>query len=211
MALNKNYLIPVFLFIALHTVLSIFHSSIAFDWTFQDWLINYEGGFVRRGLSGEFITAISNFFYYEKKQFYHGVQIHFVYFYVISVFCIFYYLLIYFFFKREELNLEKLFIIFSPLSLPFIIYNPGAAGRKEILLFILFISFVYFIKYFEKKELLLITTTILFVPLLLIHEGMFFFISSFLILYILEIKPENKRIVISIVLFTILLSITIFI
>ena len=211
MALNKNYLIPIFLIITLHSILSVFHSSLTFDWTFQDWMINYEGGFVRRGLSGEVITTISNFFFYEKKQFYHGIQIHLVYFYIVSIFCFFYYLFLYLFFKNEKLNLEKLFIILSPLSLPFLIYNPGAAGRKEILLFILFISFVYFIKYLKKKELLLITTTILFVPLFLIHEGLIFFISSFLILYILEIKPENKKIVIPIVLFAILLSITIFV
>ena len=211
MVLNKKYLILILLFIALHSILSVFHSSIAFNWTFQDWLINYEGGFVRRGLSGEIITIISNFFFYEEKQFYHGVQIHLVYFYIISIFCFFYYLFVYLFFKSEELNLAKLFIIFSPLSLPFLIYNPGAAGRKEILLFILFISFVYFIKYFKKKELVLLTTTILFVPLFLIHEGMIFFITSFLILYIFEIKPENKIIFIPIVLFAILLSITIFV
>ena len=121
MALNKNYLIPIFLIITLHSILSVFHSSLTFDWTFQDWMINYEGGFVRRGLSGEVITTISNFFFYEKKQFYHGIQIHLVYFFIVSIFCFFYYFFLYLFFKNEELNLEKLFIIFSPLSLPFFI------------------------------------------------------------------------------------------
>ena len=134
-------------------MLGVFHSSIAFDWTFQDWLINYEGGFIRRGLSGEIIGAISNYFFDQDKQFYFSVQIHLVYFYIVSFFCIFFYFLFYRLIKDESLNFQKLFIIFSPLSIPFIIYNIGATGRKEILYFITFLIFIYFIEILKKKNI----------------------------------------------------------
>ena len=53
-----------FLFLSLisYTTLSIFYSAVSFNWTFQDWNINYDGGFVRRGLGGEFFSFIKNLF-----------------------------------------------------------------------------------------------------------------------------------------------------
>ena len=59
MLLKKNFLSIFFSLISIYAILNIFHSSISFDWTFEDWLINYEGGFVRRGLSGEIISKSS--------------------------------------------------------------------------------------------------------------------------------------------------------
>ena len=50
-------------------ILSIFFIGIFFlskkflyptDWATSEWLINYQGGFVRRGLVGEFLFQISN-------------------------------------------------------------------------------------------------------------------------------------------------------
>ena len=53
-----------FLFLSLisYTTLSIFYSAVSFNWTFQDWNINYDGGFVRRGLGGEFFSFINDIF-----------------------------------------------------------------------------------------------------------------------------------------------------
>ena len=144
---NKfKFLLPVvFILITSYTLLAIFHSAIAFNWTFQDWLINYEGGFVRRGLSGQLIGAINNYLFEQNKQFYFNIQIHIVYFYIISFCSILFYSLIYRLIKFENLNFQNLFIIFSPISIPFVIYNSGAIARKEILLFIIFLFFIYLI------------------------------------------------------------------
>ena len=121
MSLKKIFLPIFFSLISIYAVLNIFHSSISFDWTFEDWLINYEGGFVRRGLSGEIISRISNFFVGESRQFYFGIQIHFAYFYILSFLCSIFYVLLFKFLKKEKLNFQSLFIILSPLSISF--YN----------------------------------------------------------------------------------------
>ena len=123
MSLKKIFLPIFFSLISIYAVLNIFHSSIYFDWTFQDWLINYEGGFVRRGLSGEIILRTSNFF---------DVQIQFTYFCILSILSLLFYLLFFDFLRKEKLNFQNLFIILSPLSISFIIYNFAAIGRKAV-------------------------------------------------------------------------------
>ena len=32
------------------------------DWQYADWLINYQGGFIRRGMAGEILFQIHNIF-----------------------------------------------------------------------------------------------------------------------------------------------------
>ena len=63
MYFKKNILLLVFILFLFYSLIGVFHSAISFNWSFQDWLINYSGGFVRRGLSGEFISFISDNFF----------------------------------------------------------------------------------------------------------------------------------------------------
>ena len=195
MYLKKNILLFIFILFAFYSFIGTFHSAISFNWSFQDWLINYEGGFVRRGLAGEFISFVSNNFFDPKEHLYFGIQIHSIYFFFISFFYLLYYSLLYFFLKNEEINFQNLFIILSPLSLPFIIYNIGAIARKEILFFIILLSFIFLINFLKKKELSILFLIFFFPLTLLIHEGIFFFISIFVILYLFEINTENKKII----------------
>ena len=43
------------------TVAWMLATSTAPGWNFYDWLYNYEGGFIRRGLTGEILFAITDF------------------------------------------------------------------------------------------------------------------------------------------------------
>ena len=211
MYLKKNILLFIFILFAFYSFTGTFHSAISFNWSFQDWLINYNGGFVRRGLAGEFISFVSNNFFDPKEHFYFGMQIHSIYFFFISFFYLLYYSLLYFFLKNEEINFQNLFIIFSPLSLPFIIYNIGAIARKEILFFIIFLSFIFLINSLKKKELSIIFLIFFFPLTLLIHEGIFFFLSLFIILYLFEINNENKKFILFYSLLFILIVLVVFI
>jgi len=191
---SKKIILPFFFLLFLtYSILSIFHSAIAFNWTFQDWAINYEGGFVRRGLSGEFIFYLSKLIFENNIQFYFGVPINLTYFYLLSLFCLIFYGLLYKLLKNIDLNFENFFIILSPLSLSFFVYNTGAIGRKEILLFIIFLSFIYLIKFLKRRENSIFLILFSFPLIILIHEGMIFFTSIFLILYFLSINPKNLK------------------
>ena len=206
MSLKKIFLPIFFSLISIYAILNIFHSSISFDWTFEDWLINYEGGFVRRGLSGEIISRISNFFVGESNQFYFGIQIHFAYFYILSILCLIFYVLLFKFLKKVKLNFQNLFIILSPLSISFIIYNFAAIGRKEVLFFIIFLLFIFLLSSIKKRELSIFFLIIFFPLVLLLHEGLIFFISAFLVIFLFEINTFNKKFILSTVLIFVLLS-----
>ena len=81
-------------------------------WEYGEWLINYQYGFVRRGLVGELIFSLS-------KIFYNNIEI--AYCVILSSIVILYYSLNYQFLKNSKLNFINLLIIFSPLFYLFFI------------------------------------------------------------------------------------------
>ena len=59
---NFNFLIYYFIFIIFVGAIKNFLDNTEYDntWTIGEWLINYSGGFIRRGLFGSIIYEISN-------------------------------------------------------------------------------------------------------------------------------------------------------
>ena len=115
------------------------------------------------------------------------------------------------FFKNVNLNFKNFFIIFSPISLPFVIYNTGAIARKEILLFIGILIFIYSLRSFYEKRNSIIFLFFFFPLMILIHEGMIFFISIFVILFFLSIQRKIRKDDIYLVAIFVLISIFFFI
>ena len=139
------------------------------DWQYADWLINYQGGFVRRGLLGNIIF---------KLNYYTGVN------HIKIIICIYlsaYFLFIILFYKI----LEKiwainpylfLFISISPSTLFFPLFDFDALFRKEIFFFIVFFYHVCIAQQtiqkkksvnFYKKQFLLIILPGLIISLLI--------------------------------------------
>ena len=58
---NKNYFIlTFFVILSIGAVIRLIDNAIQLDaWQYGEWLINYQNGFVRRGLIGEGIYLIS--------------------------------------------------------------------------------------------------------------------------------------------------------
>ena len=158
-------------------------------------LINYQGGFVRRGLLGDIIF---------KLYYYTGVN------HIKIIICIYlsaYFLFIILFYKI----LEKiwpinpylfLFISISPSTLFFPLFDFDALFRKEIFFFIVFFYHVCIAQQtiqkkksvnFYKKQFLLIILPGLIISLL-IHEFQFFliFFHIFINLFILGYKDNKK-------------------
>ena len=52
----------LYLFIGFTIYLTLHVSEFPYKYVFTDWLINYEGGFIRRGLLGQICFYISNVF-----------------------------------------------------------------------------------------------------------------------------------------------------
>lgn len=98
-------------------------------WSVGDWAINYDLGFVRRGLSGEIIRWVSNLLNIKINWSSYFIQ---CFIYVCFLFLFLYGL------KNKKINFWFLLLCFTPGFLLFTYYDGMAVGRKEIALYALF-------------------------------------------------------------------------
>ena len=127
MAKKNNFLQFFFIFLTLFSLFKLLDNSMNRDaWQYGEWLINYQNGFIRRGLVGEIIFLFSNIFN-------NNIQIAFLIF--ISAICIVYYYISYQFIKSIKLNFIHYIIIFSPLFYFFFVVISKVGVKKEILLY----------------------------------------------------------------------------
>ena len=136
--LKKNWS-SYFQIYVLHLFFLVFFFSIwnmMLEWpSLSDWLINYEGGFVRRGLIGELITNFSIFLSLKLRDSILLFQL----FFFIS-----YYFLIILFCKNLFENRLMILAIFSPIFILYPVAEIEVLGRKELIIFIIFLSFLLF-------------------------------------------------------------------
>lgn len=186
MTYKKNY--SIYLIIFLSIAIAIFNfSEFIIERSpnqYSDWLINYQGGFVRRGLIGEFIFKL----YQITKINLNLILFLFVAFFYLS-FCYFFIKLI----KKLELNHLNLFILFSPLSFIYPVMEQKVSGRKDIM-FLAAISFcaVFLskIKLENQKFILIVIITLLVFS----HSAFYFYLPFiFLLFYIINFKANSKN------------------
>ena len=180
--LNRNNIIIIF-FLFLVINYAFFNYRILFrenGYILGDWLINYSGGFIKRGFIG-------HLFYLFSKSFSISI-IHTIYFFSTTI----YLFSIYFFYqiikKRLNNNLILLFV-FLPSTFLFNFFDPLTVGRKEILVFFFF-SFYYLnidkIRINFNYQILIFFMSVIF---LLTHEIIFFL---FPYLFVLKYFHINK-------------------
>ncbi len=153
-------------------------------WITGDWLINYDGGLLRRGLSGEIILLLSNFKFIN------------IYYLIIFIQSSLFFIFLFFLWKlisKKEVSLIFLFLIFSPVTIAFSFYDPLVVGRKEVIFFASYTLYVlYFLKnknYSIYKNLGFLLTGVIFV---LIHEIFLFFSSFYLFSKFCFLKINNQ-------------------
>ena len=96
----KTYLVIIFLLSVLFLSQKFLYPS---DWTTSEWLINYQGGFVRRGFIGEIIYKIHEF---------SDLNLRYLVFYFEIFLLAIFFILIYNFFKKTYLNELLIFLFF---------------------------------------------------------------------------------------------------
>jgi len=133
--IKKNFLI----FVVINIVLAIFWLDIKHevgnDSSISEWLINYQGGFTRRGLGGEFGVALANLLDISLRRSIFLIQITIHSSYLV---------LIYFYFKKLKFNIIQLFALYVPIFLLYPIAELEVLGRKEMLLFLFFLVTIFF-------------------------------------------------------------------
>lgn len=155
-------------------------------WAYTDWLIDYSSGFVRRGLSGEFIDLVSNYI--------HPQILVAILAWIIFLSVVFGYVRL---LSRSIKTLPTFLfaaLLFLPGLLPFYLYEHDAFGRKEIVGYLILLYHLYVLEsvktipqndpslrnsYIKK----ILPLTFLFIPIhILIHESSFLLFLPFHIL-----------------------------
>ena len=176
------------IFFALLSIFSLFklydHALTLATFEYGEWLINYQHGFVRRGLVGEIIYLFS-------IPFNNNIQITF--FIIISFICLLYYFLNYIFIKDIKLNFIYYLIIFSPLFYIFFVVISKVGIRKEIILYIFYL--LYLLHLSSKDFKLNKNWKFIFIfPLLLLnHEGVFFYLPYVILPLLFLVKKEDLK------------------
>lgn len=179
--LFKAYIIFLFL-------LSSFYLSAVYlsqvNNAMSEWVINYGGGFVRRGLVGEIILQLSTFFQIKLREGFLILQI---------LLYLFYYFFIYWLLSNFKKNFIIYLAIFSPVFYSFGLYELEALGRKEILMYIFFsYNFYLFYKY-KNINLNYIFTYLSLIILILNHESVIFYYLFYLFFFVVVDKKKDFR------------------
>lgn len=109
-------------------VLGLFNLRHPSDWAMGDWLINYTGGFVRRGLLGEMALLLRNTLHLPLLW-----SVLLLQWALYAVILLGTWRLV----RKLRWNWWTAAIVFSPATLAFVLQDPAFAFRKEILFFAL--------------------------------------------------------------------------
>lgn len=173
------YLSILLLFIVFF--LSAVHNSPVNN-SMHEWVINYQGGFTRRGMLGELIFQISQQFNFQLKKSFLIFQI---------IIYIAYFYSIYNLFKNIKYNYFFALAIFSPLFFIFSLGELEALGRKDIFMFLVFINFFLIYTKYKNINYNYLYFLISFPIVFLTHEIYIFYIVYFLVFFILIEKKLN--------------------
>ena len=159
----------LFIYLLILFFFSIFHlnikSSVGNDSTIAEWLINYTGGFTKRGIIGQISIFFSRLFSLDLRD---------IIFYFQSIITAVYYLLVFNFLKDIKFDRIFLLAIFTPIFLLYPVAEIEVLGRKELFLFI--IVLIYLAIPINNKNLINIGKLTLLPLGILIYEPLIFLI-----------------------------------
>ena len=186
----KNILFKnkLFLFIIFNIFFSIFYlyskHEVGNDTSISEWLINYQGGFTRRGLGGEINIFLSSLLSLSLRDSILLLQITIHTIYLILV-------LIYL--KDLRLSILQIFAFFSPIFLLYPIVEIESLGRKEILISLCFVSFLILSEKKIKSIFINLFIGLTFPILCLIWEEVILFAPFFAVVLIIKNKLNTFR------------------
>jgi hypothetical protein len=141
-------------------------------WAMGEWLTNYSGGFIRRGLVGEAVLLLGQATGIKLIWIAFGLQ---VAVYLIFLWCV--YLLT----EKLRWGWMVVALLLSPATLSFIVLDPPNGFKKEILLFAALAFVICVLLYSRSRDWqLAVLLSILGVVLVLSHEPLVFYLPYFL-------------------------------
>ena len=156
------------------------------SWKMGDWLINYQGGMVRRGLLGELIYQLAHI-----TKINPGIYVVLFQMFFFTVFFAFSYVLL----KRQDSLLPYALLIFSPYIFTFQINDLAGGFRKEIIFFAILSFIVWSATVRENKsfENFFYITLLVYPAVILTHEMLILFMPYLLVVYVMTTKLTKKK------------------
>ncbi|MDC3243245.1 hypothetical protein OAT69_00895 [Candidatus Pelagibacter sp.] len=186
---SNYFLIIILISSAIYSLWSVkLLNDFPWRYVFTDWIINYEGGYIRRGLLGEISINLSNFLDLNIK--YVFLLIH------LSTYLLFH-LLFYKFFSSFKKNYIFYLLCFSPLVFLYPITTFEAFARKEIFYITFFLLNCYLLIKIKNRNIAFFSTNLLVVLSYLIHETSILFIIFFYFSYYVFLTKNNYKVKIS--------------
>ena len=199
---SSYYLYYILILIVFGVFILYSKHDVGNDSSLSDWLINYSGGFVRRGLVGQIVLEFAYFFSIKLRD-------AIVIFQIISF--VTYYVLVFFLLRRTITNRLLILSVFSPIFILFPIAEIEAFGRKEI--FILLIVILYFFSNIRDIKTQLIFKFFIFPISILIWEPAIIFYPYLLLidLVVFKINKLNKNLIWLFLSYLVVFLVTIFV
>ena len=158
--------------------------SVGNDSTISEWFINYQGGFIKRGLIGEICFQIAKYF---------GLSLRFVIFLFQSLIYPIFLILIYRFFRNIPTNLVIILSIFTPIFLLYPIAEIEVLARKETFVFIGFLLFLNISNFNYSSNLPLYYVFFVLPIICLIWEPVIFFFPFIASVLVIRLRHNQTR------------------
>ena len=177
----KNYLILYLSFLFFISIFVLYTKhNVGNDSTISEWLINYSGGFTKRGIIGEISIFFSRLFDQNLRDI--------IYIFQLSILGI-YYILIYIFFKNLYLERYFLLAIFSPIFLIYPVAETEVLARKEVFIFVLFLLHALIPP--SNNNLVRISKLVILPLSVLIWEPIIFYLPLWIFIDLVKFKIKN--------------------
>ena len=177
---NNQYIFFYLLILLLFSYFFLyFKHQVGNDSTVSEWLINYEGGFTRRGFIGQGTILLSRFFDSELRWMIFVSQ---------SFFCTSYFFLLWYLFKDLKTNKIINLSIFTPIFILYPIAEIEVLARKEIIVFTFFLIYLLIpLKHIFKSYSLILFS----IFSVLVWEPIIFFFPLIFLYLIIENRIEK--------------------
>ena len=172
-----------------------------FPWryVFTDWIINYKGGYIRRGLLGEISINLSII---------SDTNIKYIFFIIhLMIYGLFHWLF-YKFFSNFKRNYAFYLFCFSPLVFLYPISTFEAFARKEIFYITFYLLNCYILLRTNNRNIAFFATNFFILLSYFIHESSLFFIFFYYFSYFVFLKRKGYKIKLNELILKIIIFIT---
>ena len=178
---TSHYFLVYLFFLFLFGVFFLYHKHlVGNDSTISEWLINYTGGFTKRGIIGQICIWFAENL---------NLNLRFIIFFFQTIILFIYFSLLFLFFNKINVNKIMLFSIFSPIFILYPIAEIEVLARKELFIFSFLLTYLLIKNKNFKSSFIFFALPVC----ILIWEPVIFFFPFLIALEVINNKYKNTK------------------